>query len=86
MYYADLEIDEMIRVETLLNACDESDLELVRGILSGRTYAQVAEGLFLSVNGVKYKLKNMFTLCGVRTRGEFVELLKKYIKRLPSED
>lgn len=78
-YYADLEIDEMIRVETLLNACDPSDLTILHGILAGKTYPSLAEELFMSINGVKYKLKNMFSLCGVRSRVEFVDLLKKYI-------
>ena len=80
-YYADLEIDEMIRVETLLNACDANDLAIVKGILTGKTYATLAEELFMSTNGVKYKLKNMFQLCSVCSRSEFVDLLKKYINR-----
>lgn len=78
-YYSDLEIDEMIKVETLLNSCDSADLQLLRGILAGKTYAVLAEELFMSTNGIKYKLKNMFQLCGVSARVEFVALLKKYI-------
>lgn len=78
-YYADLEIDEMIRVETLLNSCDANDLAIVKGILAGKTYANLAEELFMSTNGVKYKLKNMFQLCNVRSKAEFADLLKKYI-------
>ena len=78
-YYADLEIDEMIRVETLMSQCDANDLAILQGILEGKTYADLAEALFLSTNGVKYKVKNMFCLCGVRSRAEFTDLLKKYI-------
>lgn len=81
-YYSDLEIDEMIKVETLLNSCDQADLQLLRGIMAGKTYVTLAEDLFMSTNGIKYKLKNMFQLCGVSARVEFVDLLKKYICEL----
>lgn len=78
-YYADLEIDEMIRVETLLNGCDSADLQILKGLLAGKTYSALAEESFMSTNGVKYKLKNMFGLCNVSSRVELVELLQKYI-------
>ena len=78
-YYADLEIDEMIRVETLLNSCDQGDLQILKGVLAGKTYSALAEENFMSTNGVKYKLKNMFELCSVSSRAELVDLLKKYI-------
>ena len=78
-YYADLEIDEMIRVDTLLNTCDETDLQILKGILGKKTYSLIAEELFMSVNGIKYKLKNMLNICCVNTKTEFVELLRKYM-------
>ena len=78
-YYADLEIDEMIRVETLLNVCDETDLQILRGILAKKTYTCIAEELFMSVNGIKYKLKNMLNICCVSSKTEFLELVQKYI-------
>jgi len=83
-YYADLEIDEMIRVEMLLNTCDEVDLQILRAVLAKKTYSAIAEELFMSVNGIKYKLKNMLNICCVGTKTEFLALLQKYIK--PSQE
>ena len=84
-YYSDLEIDEMIKVETLLNACDADDLAILKGILKDKTYSHLAEELFMSTNGVKYKLKNMFHLCKVNSKIEFLDLIRKYIKTDISE-
>lgn len=78
-YYADFEIDEMIRVETLLSTCDKVDLQILRAILEKKTYCAIAEELFMSVNGIKYKLKNMLNICSVNTKTEFIELLGKYV-------
>ncbi|MBQ8804455.1 MAG: hypothetical protein IJZ53_12535 [Tyzzerella sp.] len=79
-FYSDLEIDEMIRIEKLLNSCDSEDLLILKRILDNATYSSIAEELFMSTNGVKYKLKNMFNICNVSSKTEFVDLLSKYIK------
>ena len=79
-FYSDAEIDEMLKVETLLNSCDKDDFLILERILNNATYAQIAEELYMSTNGVKYKLKNMFTLCHVASKTEFIELLNKYLK------
>ena len=78
-FYSDSEIDEMMRIETLLNSCDKDDFLLLELLLKQMTYAQIAEELFMSTNGVKYKLKNMFQVCRVTTRNDFVQLLNKYL-------
>lgn len=79
-YYEDAEIHEMIKLETLLCMCDEEDIHILRGILNARTYSAIAEECFMSVNGIKYKIKNMCHICGVRSRTELLEVLRKYIQ------
>lgn len=78
-FYSDSEIDEMLKIELLLNSCDKVDLFIVERLLHGATYPQIAEELFMSINGVKYKLKNMFRICQVSSKVELVALLSKYI-------
>lgn len=78
-FYSDSEIDEMLKIETLLNSCDREDFLILERLLNNATYQKIAEELFMSTNGVKYKLKNMFQLCQVSSKSEFVELLNKYI-------
>lgn len=80
-YYLDLEIGEMIKIETLLNSCDADDLLILDRVLNNMTYSSIAEELFMSTNGVKYKLKNMFNICNVNSRSEFINLLNKYITK-----
>ena len=78
-FYSDPEVNEILKIDTLLNACDKNDLQILERILNHVTYAQIAEELFMSTNGVKYKIKKMFRICQVASRQEFVTLLKKYI-------
>ena len=78
-FFSDPEVDEMVKVETLLDSCSEDDLLVIHSLLEQDTYAMIAEKLFLSINGVKYKLKKMFQICGVKSKDEFIEMLSKYL-------
>lgn len=78
-FYSDPEIDEMLRVEALLSICEPEDLELLHRLLAGETYAQIGEALFMSTNGIKYKLKGLCRQSGTRSRRELVHLLAKYM-------
>ena len=81
-FYSDSEINEMLRIEALLNSCAEDEFKLLNYLLDNMSYAQIAEKMFLSTNGVKYKLKNMFHICKVSTKKDFLELVNKYIKNI----
>ena len=47
----------MIKVEKLLNMCDKNDRYLLELVLEGVAYSDIAEKLYMSTNGVKYKLR-----------------------------
>jgi DNA-binding CsgD family transcriptional regulator len=83
-FYADPEIEEMLRVEALLSSCEPEDLELLHRVLAGQTYARIAEELFMSTNGIKYKVKGLCRQCGTQSRRELALLLEKYLAPLHS--
>ena len=74
--YRDGELNELMRIEKLLSACDETDLQILRCLMeSGET---IGESTFLSDNGVKYRIKKMKKLCCVESKSEIPMLLEKY--------
>ncbi len=79
-FYDDFEIDEMLKIETMLNACTSDDLLIIKRVLEGKVYSDIADELYMSANGIKYKLKNMFKQCGAASKNEFVNILSKYIE------
>lgn len=78
-FYSDTEICEMIAIENMLSSIDSEDILIIAAILKGETYSTIADSQYMSSGGVKYKLKNMYDMCRVAGRAEFVELLSKYI-------
>ena len=77
-YYSDGDVQEMLRVETLLDSCDEEDFLMLDDLLSNATYAQMADKLYMSDNGVKYRVKKMLDICQVSSKKELIHLLEKY--------
>lgn len=78
-FYSDAELDGMMRTEKLLNFAEESDRALLDLLLTGKTYAEAAEKLFMSTNGIKYRVKAMLEVCGVKNKAELCALVKKYV-------
>ncbi len=78
-FYSDTEVSEMLNVEKLLNRCDKTELDMLRSLIKGTTYFELAEKYHMSVNGIKYKLNKLFELCNVNSKTEFIQLIKKYI-------
>ena len=49
-------------------------------LIKNYTYQNIASELFMSENGIKYKLKNMFEILKVKSKSELMEILNKYTK------
>ena len=86
LFYSDTEILQMLQVENLLANCSQTELSILQCLLAGMTYAEIGERFFMSTNGIKYKAKKMFELCGTETKNEFLERVGKYLPVPSSEE
>ena len=77
-FYDDQEVSDMATAETLLNQCDDTDLEVIQRLIQGHTYARIAESCFISETAVKYRTRKMEKICGVDCREDLVAFLKQY--------
>ena len=78
-FYRDTELQQMMRVENLLGACDDSDMTILNMLLQDKSYAAMAETCYLTEGAVKYRIKNMRTLCDVPGKEALMELLRQYL-------
>lgn len=79
-FFADPELSELARVESLLRQLDETDRTLLRLLMKDASYAQMSENCFISETTAKYRLKKMKNLCNVKTRSELANLLKPFFE------
>lgn len=80
-FYGDVELMEMMRVETLLSFSDETDLEIIDMIVDGKKTSEIVDSCFLTETAVKYRIRKMKECCGKGSRTELRELLCKYISK-----
>ena len=77
-FYADPDAKSFFNAESLLLGSDELDRGILAGILSGETYASIAERLYTSENVISYRMKRMFKMSGCEKKSELIALLTPY--------
>lgn len=80
VFFRDEEIRDLNMLETLLSIQDETDEKIIALLADGCSYEQAAQELFMSVNGIKYRLKRLLEISGIESRREMVEIYRKYLK------
>ena len=79
-FYSDGELQQMLKVEDLLNTCDSTDEMLLPMLLEKQSYGAMAQACFLTEGAVKYRVKNMRTLCDCPDRDSLEQLLRTYLQ------
>lgn len=76
-FYSDSEVKPFMAAEKLLGGSDDTDISIIKSLLAGNSYEKTAEKNFLTVNGVKYRLKRMCALCEAPDVKTLLGLLRK---------
>ncbi|MBQ4154754.1 MAG: substrate-binding domain-containing protein [Clostridia bacterium] len=78
LYDADPDIMMILQTEELLRMWDDIDRSIIKGLLKGKTIVAIAEGLFISVSAVKYRIKKMLTTANLQSKEELVHIISRY--------
>jgi hypothetical protein len=78
LYDADPDILTALQLEELLRMWDDIDRQIIKGLLNDKTIISIADGLFISVSAVKYRIRKMLTAASFKNKEELVLVLKKY--------
>ena len=81
-FYGDPELLEMMQIESLLSACDDTDTAIIRAVLEGKKTSAIAEECFLTESALKYRINKMKEICRVENRSALCEFLRGYITRV----
>lgn len=80
-FYSDPELMEMMRIETLLSSCDDTDLEIINAVLSGKKSGEIVDCCYITETAVKYRIKKMKEICLAESRAHLKDILFKYLSR-----
>lgn len=85
-FYADPDVDEITRLDRLMNAGDEIDRSILRGILAEFTSEQISERSFVSMPSLKRRLHKLLEITNTNTKAELRRLMIKYgITHIPDD-
>lgn len=70
VYFEGNEVQNIIRIENILQSCDAFDREIIFGITRGETCDMISERLFFSGRAVRYRLAKIIRQYGFSDRSE----------------
>lgn len=79
VFYEDTELDEMLKVERVLEQSDETDKKILQMLLDGCTMAAICESCFLGETAVKYRLRKLLKHARIQNKEELLKLLRNYL-------
>ena len=74
-FYSDPEVERLLRAETLLNACDKTDLRLLEGLVAGASLESLEHTLYLTVSALQYRKKRLMKIVNSANTDAFMEFL-----------
>jgi DNA-binding NarL/FixJ family response regulator len=78
LYDADPDVMMILQTEELLRMWDDIDRNIIEGLVNGKTIVAIADGLFVSVSAVKYRIKKMLTAANLQNKDELIHIIKRY--------
>ncbi len=81
-FYCDAEFAKLSKIDSLMEHCDELDIKIIKRLLAGKTYIDIADECHMVEQSVKYRVKQYTEICRIKNRRELVSLLNEYHVKL----
>jgi len=78
-FYGDVDIQQILRLNNCLSLRDRTDLQIIAGIVSGLSYENIAERLFLSISTIRYRAHKIYSDAGAKGKVAFLAKLTEYL-------
>lgn len=79
LFHSDPSISRIFLAEKILSACDAIDIDLLKLIIKGYKYFDIAEILHVSESTIKYRLKRIISISELPSRDEVIEVMKMFL-------
>lgn len=78
-FHNDPSISRIFLAEKILSACDAIDIDLLKLIINGYKYFDIAEILHVSESTIKYRLKRIIQISDLPSRDEVIEVMRMFL-------
>lgn len=78
-FFTDPEVQDLLALEKLLSRINDVDALIINRLSSNVAYEQISEEIFMSINGIKYRLNSLMKACNIKSRDDLIRIYNKYI-------
>ncbi len=75
----DPSVSRIFLADRILSACDAIDIDLLKLIINGYKYFDIAEILHVSESTIKYRLKRIIQIAELDSRDEVIDIMKMFL-------
>lgn len=74
----DIDVKELLKIETFFNKCDEIDRQILDGCLKGKTMEEITMDIPIGFSTFRYRLNKFYKYFNTASKDELCLLLKRY--------
>ena len=78
-FHSDPSVSRIFLAEKILSSCDAIDIDLLKLIINGYKYFDIAEILHVSESTIKYRLKRIIQIAELDSRDEVIDVMKMFL-------
>lgn len=78
-FYENPTIAVLVGIENCISQRDQIDFRVIAGLMTAKSYEEIADQLFISGSTLRYRLNKMFADAGVKSRQEFETLMRAHL-------
>ena len=78
-FHSDPSVSRIFLAEKILSACDAIDIDLMKLIMNGYKYFDIAEILHVSESTIKYRLKRIISIAELDSRDEVIDIMRMFL-------
>ena len=78
-FYMNPTISVLVSIENCISQRDRIDFHIMNELMTGNSYEEIADRLYISSSTLRYRLNKMFADADVKTRQEFETLIHRHL-------
>lgn len=79
-YFTGETAQQILELETVFQKCDQTDRQIIFGLVKGKSHEQIAEQVYLTPRAIRYRINNFFKRYTSMTQSDFFTALKNILK------
>ena len=79
-FYEDTDVQRIFTLENLISHCQSIDFAILKGMIDGKPYREIAELHYTSDNAVKYRIKRMLELAQCENKDQLLQLVLQQLR------